>query len=156
MMPRAPVEPEGTFAGLRASAIAFGAFVDVAATVIAWTLLVLVLDPDALSGDEALRSGAAAQLYATTAYLVGNLAIGALATVLGAFAGARRAGQLHIRHGGWVAVTSQAIGVLILALQPPPSPDPAAVTPLWVDVTAWLLVLPAGMAGGALARALRR
>ena len=156
MMPRAPVEPEGTFAGLRASAIVFGAFIDVAVTIVAWTLLVLVLDPDALSGDEAVRSGAAAQLYATTAYLVGNLVIGSLATVVGAFAGAHRAGQLHVRHGGWVAVTSQAIGVLLLAVQPAPSPDPAAMTPLWVDVAAWLLVLPAGMTGGALARALRR
>ena len=156
MMPRAPVEPEGMFVGLRANAIVFGAFVDIAATVIASTLFVLGLAPDALSADDAVRAGALAQLYGSTVYTVGNIAVGALCTVLGAFLGARRAGQLHVRHGGWIAVTSTAIGVLFTALQPPASPDPAATAPLWADVIAWLLILPAGVAGGALAGALRR
>jgi hypothetical protein len=156
MMPRAPIEPEGTFAGLRANAIVFGAFVDIAATVIASTLLVLGLAPDALSGDEAARNAALAGLYASNVYVVGSLAIGALGTVFGAFAGARRAGRLHVRHGGWIAVTSTAIGVLLTALQPVSAADPAETVPLWAEVAAWLLILPAGVLGGALAGALQR
>jgi hypothetical protein len=156
MMPRAPIEPEGTFAGLRANAIVFGVFVDIAVTVLASTLLVLGLAPDALSGDEAVRNGALDQLYGSIAYTVGSLAIGSLGTVFGAFAGARRAGQLHVRHGGWIAVTSTAIGVLLTALQPVTSPDPADAIPLWVEVAAWLLILPSGVVGGALAGALQR
>ena len=156
MMPRAPIEPEGTFAGLRGSAIVFGAFVDVAVTTIAWALLLLGLDRDALSADDALRNGAMVRLVGSNAYLASNIALGALGTVFGAFVGARRAGQLHVRHGGWIAVTSTAIGALLTVLQPVTSTDPAAMLPLWAEVTPWLLILPAGVAGGALAAALQR
>lgn len=156
MRPHAPIEPEGTFAGLRGGAILFGAFVDIAVTVIASTLLLWWLAPDAISPDEAKTREALALVYASTAYLVGNLVVGALCTVLGAFAGARRAGQLHVRHGGWVAVASTGIGTLLTLLEPVPTGDPAAAIPFWVEATAWLLILPAGVTGGALARALQQ
>src|SRR5688572_11864128 len=125
MTMRAPIEPEGTFAGLRANAIVFGAFVDIATTVLASTLFVLGIAPDALSADEAVRRAALAKLYASDLYIFGSLAIGALGTVFGGFAGSRRAGRLHVRHGGWIAVTSTGIGVLLTALQPVTAPDPA-------------------------------
>jgi hypothetical protein len=150
----APIEPEGTFAGLSASAIFFGAFVDIVATLVASTLLVLWLVPDVGAQDEDHAREVLAQLYGSRAYVVANLAIGAACTVLGAFAGARRAGQLHVRHGGWIAVTSTALGVL-LSLFDPPARD-AATAPLWAEVVAWLLILPAGVGGGALAAALSR
>jgi hypothetical protein len=156
MMPRAPIEPEGTFAGLRASAIAFGALLDVAATLIGSTLLLLGIAPEAFAADEQRRCTVIAQLDESNAYLAGNLAIGSLGTVLGAFAGARRAGRLHVRHGGWVAVASTALGVLLTALQPASACGPVDTVPLWAEATAWLLILPAGVTGGALAAALRR
>src|SRR4029453_18529087 len=87
-------------------------------------------------------------------YIAANLAIGAACTVLGAFAGARRAGQLHVRHGGWIAGARPALGVL-LSLFESPARDAGAV-PLWAEVLAWVLILPAGVAGGALAAALPR
>ena len=158
MRPHAPIEPEGTFAGLRGGAILFGAFVDIAATVIGSTLLLLWLAPEAMSPDEAATREALARLSGSTAYVIGNLALGALCTVLGAFVGARRAGQLHVRHGGWIAVTSTLIGVLLTLLEPIPvgEPVPAAAVPFWVEALAWILILPAGVAGGALAAVLHR
>jgi hypothetical protein len=153
MLPRAPIEPEGTFDGLSVSAILFGAFVDIAATLIASTLLVLWLAPALDAHDEAATRKALSELYASPTYVNANLALGALCTVLGAFAGARRAGQLHVRHGGWIAVTSTALGVFLTLLEPAPAPDAGSV-PLWAEVIAWLLILPAGMSGGALAAAL--
>ena len=141
------------FDGLSAPAILLGAFVDIAMTTIAVMLFVLWLAPDVMSQDQAAVRRAVAELVASNAYLAGNIAIGALCTVVGALIGARRAGQLHVRHGGWVAVTSQAIGVLLMALLPAPSEE-VTEYPLWAEAVGWLLVLPAGMTGGALAAAL--
>jgi hypothetical protein len=155
MQPRASIEPEGTFSGLSASAILFGAFVDIAATVIASTLLVLWLAPGIAAQEDAQTREVLAKLYASDRYVTANLALGALCTVLGSFAGARRAGQLHVRHGGWIAVTSTALGVLLTLLQPAPTPESPSV-PLWAEIVAWLLILPAGMIGGALAAWLQR
>jgi hypothetical protein len=152
MMPRAPIEPEGTFAGLSGSAILLGAFVDIAATMIGSILLVSWLAPELLSQSEADARATAARLAASTSYIAANIAVGALCTMLGAFVGARRAGQLHVRHGGWIAVTSTAIGVLLTAFDTPA--HDASDAPLWAEVIAWLLILPAGMCGGALAAAL--
>jgi hypothetical protein len=153
MLPRAPIGTGGTFDGLSGSAILFGAFVDIAATLVASTLLVLWLAPELATHDEAAARQALAQLYASPTYVDANLVLGALCTVLGAFAGARRAGQLHVRHGGWIAVTSTALGVFLTLAEPAPAAD-ANTVPLWAEVTAWLLILPAGIAGGALAAAL--
>ena len=153
MLPRAPIEPEGTFTGLSAAAILFGACVDIAATVVGSTLLVLWLAPQLPTSDPAKAQEALNQLAASPAYIAANLVVGALCTVFGAFAGARRAGQLHVRHGGWIAVSSTALGVLLTSLEPVPSAG-AAPLPFWPEVIAWLLILPAGMLGGALAGAL--
>jgi hypothetical protein len=155
MLPRAPIEPEGTFAGLSASAILFGAFVDLAVTTIAISLLVLWLAPEVMSQDQNASRKALEECYASTTYVTGNVVLGALGTVLGAFAGARRAGTLHVRHGGWIAVASTSIGFLLTVLLPAPEPIDAA-NPLWAQTVAWLLILPAGMTGGAIAAALRR
>ena len=155
MMPRAPIEPEGTFTGLSAAAILFGACVDVAATVLGSTLLVLWLAPELATSEPTQAQEALARLAASPTYIAANLVLGGLCTVFGAFAGARRAGQLHVRHGGWIAVVSTALGVLITSLEPAP-PQDAASGPFWAEVVAWLLILPAGMLGGALAAALAR
>ena len=151
---RAPIQPEGTFDGLSPTAILYGAFVDIAVTLILSTLVALWLAPDLASQDEAVARQALEELHASTLYVDANLAIGALCTALGAFAGARRAGKLHVRHGGWIAVTSTALGVFLTLLEP--TPTEVGSVPVWVEVTAWLLILPAGMTGGALASAMQR
>ena len=149
MMPRTPIEPEGTFDGLSGAAILLGAFIDIAFTEIACTLLILWLAPDIASHDEAQARKVLAELAASTSYIAANLSLGALGTIVGAFVGARRAGQLHVRHGGWIAVASTAIGVLMTAFDTPARD--ASEAPIWAQVIAWLLILPAGMCGGALA-----
>ena len=154
MLPRTPIESEGTFDGLSGSAILFGAFVDIAATLILSTLLALWLAPDLSSQDEAVARQALEHLHASQAYVGANIAIGALCTAIGAFVGARRAGQLHVRHGGWIAVTSTVLGVLLTLLEPTPVQNGSI--PVWVEVTTWLLILPAGMTGGTLAAAVSR
>jgi hypothetical protein len=128
MLPRAPIEPEGMFDGLSAASIFFGAFVDVAATVILSTLLVVWLAPEVANQDEAATRRALVELAASSSYVASNLALGALCTVL---------------------------GVLITSLEPAP-PQDAVSGPFWAEVVAWLLILPAGMIGGALAAALAR
>jgi len=152
MLPRSPIEPEGTFAGLSGGAILLGAFIDVAFTEIAGTLLLLWLAPEITSQDEGQVRRILAELAASTSYIAASIALGALGTMLGAFVGARRAGQLHVRHGGWIAVASTAIGAVLMMLEPPMRDG--AQFPLWAQVIAWLLILPSGMTGGALAAAL--
>ena len=156
MLPRGPIEPEGTFDGLSGSAILFGAFVDIASTMIALELLVLWLAPGVMAKDEAAAHKVLLECYASMTYVVASLALGALCTAFGAFAGARRAGQLHVRHGGWIAVASTAIGFLLTVLSPASDPIDVPANPLWAQVLAWLLILPAGMGGGALAALLPR
>ena len=152
MMPHRPIEPEGTFDGLSGTAILLGTFIDIVFTQIAGTLLILWLAPDLPSLDPEQVRKVLTELASSTSYVGMSVALGALGTVLGAFLGARRAGQLHVRHGGWIAVTSTAIGALLLLLEPPVRDG--AEFPLWSQVAAWLLILPAGMTGGALAAAL--
>jgi hypothetical protein len=151
MMQREPIEPEGTFDGLSGTAILLGTFIDIVATEIAGTLLILWFAPTLPTQDPEQVRKLLGDLAMSTSYVAASIAVGALGTVLGAFIGARRAGQLHVRHGGWIAVASTALGALLMLLEPP-SRD-ATEFPFWAQVAAWLLILPAGMTGGALAAA---
>lgn len=153
MPPHSPIEPEGTFDGLRPGAILLGAFADVAFTLLASWLLLAWLAPDVFeAGPEALRERIA-ELNASTPYIVGTLVGGALGTLFGGCVGALRAGQLFVRHGGWIAVTSAAFGALLMLGEGPPE-DAALAFPLWAEALSWLLILPSGIAGGALAGAI--
>jgi len=83
-------------------------------------------------------------------FLAAVLLGGQACTVLGAFVGARRARVYPLRHGGWVAVVSAAIGVVLYTL---PASGPVPPVPVWYDLLSWFLVIPSGLLGGALARA---
>jgi hypothetical protein len=151
--PGDPIEPEGVFDGLSGAAITLGVFVDIGSTLLLSTLLLAWLAPGAFTSDEAAAVEAVDALYATTPFAVLLVGVGTLGTTLGAFVGARRAGTLHVRHGGWIAVASAATSAAGLLLLPP---DPVTTPPFWIEMLGWILVLPAGVLGGALARALRR
>lgn len=146
-----PIEPEGLFDGLSGGSIALGALVDIGATVVVGSLLLLWLAPDVFSPDEATSAEALEAFYASAGYAALQLALGMLCTVFGAYVGARRAGRLHVRHGGWIAVASTALNALLIAIDPSIGSDPA---PFWMQALGWVLVIPAGIAGGALAGAL--
>ena len=146
------IEPEGTFDGLRPFPILFGAAVDHLATQVGLTVLVLWASPTLGDGSPEARE-AAREVLSSDPVVAASLAVGAACTVLGAFVGARWAGQLHVRHGGWIAVISTALSALFL-LVITPSPEAAANQaqyPFWADAVGWLLIIPSGMLGGALA-----
>jgi hypothetical protein len=145
------IEPEGIFEGLSGSSIVLGVLVDIGLTTLVGILLVAWLAPEVFAADEAAATEALDALYASTTFHALELAVGSLCTLLGAFVGARRAGSLHVRHGGWIAVASAATGAIVMVLTPP---DPSlGAVPFWKEALAWILILPAGVAGGALARA---
>jgi len=141
------IEPEGFLTGLSPGAILFGAVIDIVASLASFFLLAGMLGPEAPPNGGAPTEPAGADFYASPEFLIGSLVLGLAATVLGAFVGARLAGTLFVRHGGWVAVAST---VLMLPFLLVPT-DAATPAPTWYDVVGWVLILPAGMAGGALA-----
>ena len=110
----------------------------------------MLFAPEVLTSEPAEADAAIAALYASAAFNLLELAVGLACTALGAFTGALRAGLLHVRHGGWIAVTSTALFAFFALAQPP---DAAAqAVPLWREALGWILILPAGVVGGALAR----
>ena len=146
------IEPHGIFDGLKPGAILIGAVVDHVATVAtSIVLFALLAGESAFSDDEEVTRAAFDALSADPQFLVWSMVLGLSCTVLGAFVGARRAGKLHLRHGGWVAVASAVIGILYLLL---PAGATGPAPPLWYDVVGWVLLLPSGLLGGALSGAL--
>jgi hypothetical protein len=146
------IEPHGIFDGLKPGAILIGAVVDHVATVAtSIVLFALLAGESAFSDDEEVTQAAFDALSADPQFLVWSMVLGLSCTVLGAFVGARRAGKLHLRHGGWVAVASAVIGLLYLLL---PAEATGPAPPLWYDVVGWVLLLPSGLLGGALSGAL--
>ncbi len=153
MNPPDAIEPEGLFDGLSVGAIFFGALVDIGATLVSGLVLLLVFAPEVMSADPAEADAAIQALYASTAFNALELAVGLACTGLGAFVGALRAGLLHVRHGGWIAVTSTALFAFFALAQPPEASVPSA--PFWREALGWILILPAGVVGGLLARAVQ-
>jgi hypothetical protein len=148
-------EEEGVFDGLRGGAILIGALLDLIVTQLGLSALQLAFAPALLSADLDARREMTAALMAQPGFPLAALAVGVLGTVIGAFVGARQAGQLFVRHGGWIAVASTVLGTFASLLDPTTA-APNALPPLWAQVASLLLILPAGVAGGALAGWLRR
>jgi hypothetical protein len=142
------IEPEGLFEGLVPGAILLGAIVDHVATAIASIALVAAIGPDEVFSDDAGISDAAFDALALEPeFLLWSMALGLGCTVLGAYVGATRAGRLHLRHGGWIAVASAALGLVFMLV---PAEGPAPALPWWYEAIGWVLLLPAGLLGGAL------
>lgn len=142
-----PIGPPGVFEGLRPGAILLGAVIDNLATLAA-SLLLLIVFSAGLAFDEAgeVSEEQVEALMQSTGFLIASLVAGTLCTVLGAYVGAKRAGRAYLRHGGWVAVASAAFALLFYV-----APSEGTQIPIWLDILGWLLVIPAGLAGGALA-----
>ena len=79
------------------------------------------------------------------------LPLGLCCTVFGGSVAGSRAGVAHVKNGVAVGVTDIAVGIIGL-LFPPTGPLP----PLWIDLVAFGLVVPAAAAGGVVARRLAR
>jgi hypothetical protein len=102
----------------------------------------------AFAEDEETVNKAIDQAFAMPGFLVCLFVVGLSITVYAGFWASRRAGLLHLRHGGWTAVASAVLGSLFL-LVPGVTAGPAV--PLWYDALALTLVIPAGVFGGWLA-----
>jgi hypothetical protein len=145
----ASIEPPGIFDGLQPGAILLGAIVDNVATAVVSIALVSLLGPaEAFSEDKEASQAAFDALASESEFLFWSLALGLGCTVFGAFVGARRAGSLHVHHGGWVAVASAVIGLMLMLV---PGQGAGMAPPLWYEAIGWALLLPAGLLGGALA-----
>ena len=103
----------------------------------------LGLDEDSAAAQQVLE----APMASPEARLWGA-ALGLFATLAGAFYGARRAGVLHVRHGGWVAMASLVLGLPVYLN---PGVQGSDALPLWVEMLGLAAMLPAGMLGGFLA-----
>jgi hypothetical protein len=138
------------FDGLRWDCVFRGALLDIALTIAGSIALTLWLaGPAAFSQDEAVARGALDRAFASQEGMAWTALLGLAATVAGAWYGARRAGRLHVRHGGWVAVASLVLG---LPLQLMSSGAGSSAWPFWYEALAMAAMLPAGMLGGLLAR----
>jgi hypothetical protein len=144
------IEPEGMFDGLRPAAILYGAVVDNLATLAASIGLVMWMGSDQVVSEDGEVSRAALEaLSAEPEFLLWSALLGLLCTVLGGFVGASRAGAQHLKHGGWVAVASAALGALFMLA---PGSGAGTAPPLWYEALGWGLLIPAGLLGGALAK----
>jgi len=144
-----PIEPQGLLEGINWRAVLFGAVVDTALTAFAFVILLFwVAGPDVFSQDEEAAGQAINATVLSSEFLLSGLIVGMLATVIGAYVGARRAGISHVRHGGWVAICSALISLLFLL---DPGANSQSAPPLWYDAVGLVLILPAGLLGGLLA-----
>ena len=143
-----PIEPDGLFDGLRWSLILRGAVLDVVLTFIA-TLAITFWFAGAealLSGDEETVNRAMA--IVAPEFWFWSFIVGMSITSYAAFWASRRAGVLHLRHGGWTAVASAALASVFLLV---PGATTGPQRPLWYDGLAFALMVPAGVFGGWLA-----
>ncbi len=144
-----PIEPDSLFDGLRWSPILRGAVLDNVLTLFASLPIMLYFaGADAFAENEETANQAIDHAIATPASLVCLFVVGLSITVYAGFWASRRAGLLHLRHGGWTAVASAVLGSLFL-LVPGATVGPAP--PLWYSALGLALMIPAGVFGGWLA-----
>lgn len=121
---------------IKFKAVLLGALVDNAGTVLLMTVLAALLVKSGLSEDEVM-----ARLKSANGLFLG-LIIGLSCTIGGSYLAGRMARGAEVLHGALVAVIGMALALVLHQ-----SGDP-----LWFDIAGFAAVLPAGMAGGYLAR----
>jgi hypothetical protein len=142
------IEPTGIFDGIRPGAILLGVIVDTVATIVSGVALLFVFTVQVASQHEGdIPDEALDAMVASPTFLIASLVVGLLCTTLGAYVGAKRAACLHLRHGAWIAVGSAVVSLVSYAIPAQGEPNP-----FWFDIVAFALIIPAGVAGGLLAR----
>jgi hypothetical protein len=144
-----PIEPEGALDGLQWSQILRGAVLDNVLTIAAVLPIMLYFaGSEALSEEDGVANRAIEEALISPGFLWWSFIVGLLITVYACFWASRRAGALHLRHGGWTAVMSVVVASIFLLW---PSPDAGPSPPVWYDAVGMMLMLPAGLLGGWLA-----
>jgi hypothetical protein len=143
------IEPDGLFDGLRWSPILRGAVLDNVLTFLSSIPIILyVAGGEMFSEDEETARRAVDQAVVTQEFLFWSFIVGISITAYAAFWASRRAGVLHVRHGGWTAVASAVLGSLLLFV---PGATAGPAPPFWYTALALALMVPAGVFGGWLA-----
>ena len=144
-----PIEPDGMFDGLRWSSILRGALLDNVLTLVSIIPITLyVAGGDSFSEDDETVNRAIDQAMVSPDFLLLSFIVGLSITVYAAFWASRRAGTLHLRHGGWTAVISALVASLFLLV---PGANEGPAPPAWYEGLGLALMIPAGVFGGWLA-----
>jgi hypothetical protein len=147
-LPRPPsIEPAGIFDGIRPGAVLLGVVVDTVATIVSGLLLFAFTVQVVSQHEGDVPEETLDAMVTSPTFLLASLVIGLLCTTLGAFVGARRAACFHLRHGAWIGVGSAVVSLVSYATSTQGEPNP-----FWFDMMAFALIIPAGVAGGLLAR----
>ena len=142
-----PIQPTGSFSGLRPGAIVVGVIVDILATMAAFTGLVLVLTESyARDVIEQVPEEVLDEISSTPEFLFWAFVLGSLCTALGGYVGAGRARCHYVRHGAVVGLTSLLIALINLLFS-----ASGSTTALWYDLSSAVVIIPCGAAGGWLA-----
>lgn len=150
MQPTPPsIEPEGLFDGLRWGPILLGGLLDNLLTNLAVIPLMIFFAPaEAFSSDAVAAQEAMEQATLSPGFLSVSFGVGLSITVYASYWASRRAGGSYLRHGGWVAVTSSVMAMLLTLFAGGVSgPQP----PFWYSALGFAAVIPAGLLGGLLA-----
>ncbi len=121
---------------IKVRAVILGAVVDNAGTVLLMTVLAALLVKTGISEDEVMM-----RMKSTNGLILG-LIVGMCFTVAGGFLAGKIAKRAEVLHGALVAV----IGMVLAAV------FHERGDPLWFDIAGFAAMLPAGMAGGYLAK----
>jgi hypothetical protein len=124
------------FSDIKIKAVIIGAIVDNGGTLLLMTLLASALVSKGLSPDEVMI-----RMKSTSGLLLG-LILGLGCTMLGAYFAGKIAGRAEVLHGVLVAVAGMVVALIFRE----------SGTPFWFDVAGFAGMLPAGIAGGHLAR----
>ncbi len=145
-----PDTSQNVLAGLKPAAIMLGVAVDWVLTIFFSILTVNMVVTAADRADEKAFEAALDALTSDSGYLMMMLLSGAFFTAAGAYAGARRAGVVPLKHGLAVAAVSASAAVLFQMTSEHDATQQAL--PIWYTLGSWLLILPAGILGGYYAR----
>jgi hypothetical protein len=136
-----PIEPTGFFTGIKFRPILTGAVVDYIATfVLSAFYYGFYVAPN--SGAAAAFEEEAAKFWMTSEGLAAGLLLGSLGTLIGGFYAAYKAGNLQMKHGALVGVTSIIVGVVMH------SGDSTSEFPEWFMALSFAAAIPAGALGG--------
>ena len=111
--PPPPIEPTGFFTGIKIRPVIIGIVVDIVATMILSTLYYFVFVVQDLSDKSAISEEAMADYWNSSEGIMVSLVIGTLATAIGGFYAARKAGALEMKHGALVGLGSILTGVIL-------------------------------------------
>jgi hypothetical protein len=133
----------------RIVAIIVGCLVDIASSVVAGILLGIVLGMVLIAQGASLQQMQQA-LSTSASVLVGGLLIGTCGSILGGYVAAWMAGQRELQHALATGLLSVTLGIAMMVLH---SLSPIPVTqPTWLNITAFMLTVPAAVFGGWLRR----